>query len=160
MGGRAAETIIFDDVSTGAADDLGKATDIAHNMVTRFGMNDKLGPVAYEPEPSPYLPGQQMSGGNARRLSEDTAREIDRAVLALVARAYSRAANILETNKNLLEESAGRLLSLETLSSEQLPHPIKEKTLESPASECSLENHLSNILLPAESEPVLNALPQ
>ena len=83
LGGRAAESIFFDDVSTGSADDLAKATDIARSMVTRYGMDEKLGMVTLERERSPFLrvPGEWTGG--RREFSEDTAREIDCAVRAL-----------------------------------------------------------------------------
>src|SRR5512139_4041321 len=85
LGGRAAEHLVYGHLSTGAADDLSKVTDIARNMVTRFGMGGKLGPVSYETEPNGFL--GQMAG--MRRLyAEDTAREIDVAVREIVERAF------------------------------------------------------------------------
>ena len=78
LGGRAAEQLVFGHLSTGAADDLAKVTDIARSMVMRYGMDEKLGNLSFEDERPPFLP---MPGvGTERRYSEDTAREIDRAV--------------------------------------------------------------------------------
>jgi cell division protease FtsH len=117
LGGRAAEHLVYGHLSTGAADDLSKATDIARNMVTRFGMGGKLGPVTYETDPNGFL-GQAMG---ARRLyAEDTAREIDVAVRDIVSAQFDRARGILARNRALLDESAKTLLEKETLADQQL----------------------------------------
>jgi cell division protease FtsH len=113
LGGRAAEHVVFGHLSTGAADDLSKATDIARAMVTRYGMGDGLGPVTYETEPRGFL-GQVA--GPQRLYAEETAREIDVAVRRLVSGAFDRARAILAANRPLLEESAKELLARETLS--------------------------------------------
>jgi cell division protease FtsH len=104
---------VFRHVSTGAADDLSKATDIARSMVTRYGMGAVLGPVAYETEPQGYL---GALSGPTRLYAEETAREIDLAVRELVSSALERARAILVANRSLLDESAKELLSRETLS--------------------------------------------
>ena len=121
LGGRAAESIFFDDISTGAADDLAKATDIARSMVTRYGMDEKLGMVSLESERSAFLgvPGELATG--RREFSEDTAREIDCAVRALVHDAFERAVRILQAHREVVAEAACRLLEKETLSGEELP---------------------------------------
>jgi cell division protease FtsH len=117
LGGRAAEHLVYGHLSTGAADDLSKATDIARNMVTRFGMGGSLGPVSYETEPNGFL--AQMGG--ARRLyAEDTAREIDVAVRDIVSAQFDRARAILARNRALLDESARALLAKETLADAEL----------------------------------------
>ncbi len=111
LGGRAAEHVIFQQWSTGAADDLARATDIARNMVTRFALIPGLGPMTYEQESSPFL-----GGGVVRKdYSEDTAREIDCAARALLEHAFERAIAILRHNRVLLEEGARELLAQETL---------------------------------------------
>jgi cell division protease FtsH len=121
LGGRAAESIFFDDVSTGAADDLAKATDIARAMVTRYGMDEALGMVSLESERSAFLdvPGGLAQG--RRDYSEDTAREIDCAVRKLVEEAFGRAVGLLERNRTTVAETAERLLEVETLSGNELP---------------------------------------
>ncbi|WP_242343158.1 ATP-dependent zinc metalloprotease FtsH [Anaeromyxobacter terrae] len=117
LGGRAAEAVVFGHYSTGAADDLAKVTDIARNMITRYGMDGSLGPVTYESEPEGFL--GQVTG--VRRLySEETAREIDVAVRETVDAAFQRARAILLDNRPLLEESAKELLRRETLAGEDL----------------------------------------
>jgi cell division protease FtsH len=117
LGGRAAEDLIFGHLSTGAADDLSKATDIARSMVTRFGMGKELGPVTYETEPTRFL-GQAY--GSQRLYGEETAREIDIAVRDIVETQFQRARTILAANRALLDDAASTLLANETLSGEQL----------------------------------------
>ena len=117
LGGRAAEHVVFGHLSTGAADDLSKATDIARSMVARYGMAGKLGPVTYETEPNAFL-GQV--GGTRRLYAEDTAREIDVAVRELVESSFERARAILVRNRALLDESARSLLDRETLADPEL----------------------------------------
>ncbi len=112
LGGRAAEQVVYGHLSTGAADDLAKATDIARSMVTRYGMGAGLGPVTYETEPNGIL---GPLAGTRRLYAEETAREIDVAVRELVQSAFERARAILVANRALLDESARELLARETL---------------------------------------------
>ncbi|MCS6779506.1 MAG: cell division protein FtsH, partial [Geminicoccaceae bacterium] len=115
LGGRAAEKLVFDHLSTGAADDLVRATDIARALVARYGMDEELGSVAYDVERSPFLqpaPGQFTF---ERRYSEDTAREIDLAVRRLVDQQFERTLGILSRNREVLERCAKELLQVETL---------------------------------------------
>lgn len=114
LGGRAAEQIVFAEVSTGAADDLARATDIARAMVLRYGMSDELGHVAYEREQSAFLQ-QNEPVMQSRQYSEETAHKIDIAVRELVDHALSRAADILRVNRGALDQTAERLLKTETL---------------------------------------------
>ena len=124
LGGRAAEQLVFGHLSTGASDDLSKVTDIARNMVTRYGMAPaELGPVAYETEPNNFL-GQSMGG---RRLyAEATARDIDVAVRALVEAQLQKAGAILAANRPLLERSAKTLLAAESLAGPELDAILAE----------------------------------
>jgi len=114
LGGRAAEHLIFGHLSTGAADDLGKVTEIARNMVTRYGMVPELGHVTYDHEP-PSMLGPSLGVPSARDYSDTTAREIDAAIRRMVDHSFGRAHAILEDNRALLEEGATRLLEKETL---------------------------------------------
>ena len=120
MGGRAAEILLGQDISTGAADDLAKATDIARGMVLRFGMDDKLGPVAWDTEQGQFLP-QPGVFWQPRRFSDETAHEIDMAVRARMENALSRAVRILTANRAALDEGAASLLARETLTTDELP---------------------------------------
>jgi len=106
---------MFSEISTGGADDLSKATEIAHSMVTRFGMTDELGQIAYEAEPSPFLPVPGASPWQTRRYSEESAAKIDHAVRAIVDEAFARAVAILRENRSILETTATQLLAHETL---------------------------------------------
>ncbi len=120
LGGRAAETLVFDVVSTGAADDLAKASEIARSMVVRFGMDEKLGQVSYEPE-SPALLGMPAGADwRPRHYGEETATAIDAAVRRLIDAAFQRAVSILTDNRVVLDGAAADLLSKETLSGDEL----------------------------------------
>ena len=113
LGGRAAEEVMFRHLSTGAANDLAKVTEIARSMVMRYGMVKNLGHVAYEDEPSPFLANQPFQ--KSREFSEETAREIDVAVRDIVKACYEKALGILSREKKLLERWAQKLLEKETL---------------------------------------------
>src|SRR5579863_9372260 len=126
MGGRAAEMLLGEDVSTGAADDLAKATDIARGMVLRFGMDEKLGPVAWDTEQGQFL-SQQGTFWQQRRFSDQTAHEIDMAVRAHLEAARSRAVSILQANRAALDEGAAALLAHESLTAEELPKVAVEE---------------------------------
>jgi cell division protease FtsH len=119
MGGRAAEALIFDgELSTGASDDLQRATEIAMQMVTRYGMNETLGPRTYAPPPQPFLTGQQTGHVEA---SQATEREIDLAVRDIAAKAFERATDVLRRRRADLDEGARRLLERETLTADEFP---------------------------------------
>lgn len=119
LGGRAAEQVVFSEVSTGAADDLVRATDIARAMVLRYGMSEALGNVAYDREQSAFLqPNIPMP--QSRNYSEETASKIDIAVRTLVDQALERAVNILLANRILLDQTAEELLKTETLNQPEI----------------------------------------
>jgi cell division protease FtsH len=133
LGGRAAEHVVYGKLSTGAADDLAKVTDIARSMVTQYGMIETLGHVAYDKMPSPYLDVQQFQFPQERRYSEETAREIDVAVRDIVKEAFERAVAVLTANRAVLETTAQRLLEKETLDEQDLT--VLTATLEKAAPE-------------------------
>ncbi len=114
LGGRAAEMLVFGHLSTGAADDMAKATDIARTMVTRYGMDDRLGYVTYESDKPGFL-GQLPGAPTSREFSEETAREIDTAVRAIIKADFDTAHGILERNRAVLDRCAAALLAEETL---------------------------------------------
>jgi cell division protease FtsH len=121
LAGRAAEALVFGEASTGAADDLNKATDIARNMVTRFGMHGVLGLVTYETPRPTFLSEDALAHYADREFSEETAREIDCAVREIVAAAFERAIATLRTYRAQLDGGARLLLAKETLTREELP---------------------------------------
>ncbi len=121
LGGRAAEHLVFGHWSTGAADDLMRATDIARDMAMRFGMVDELGPVAYEPPASHFLDSTPLSfPGIQARWGERTQQRIDRAVQHIVTAAFDKATELLTQQRELLQQGASRLLAHETLDAAQL----------------------------------------
>ncbi len=119
LGGRAAEMLVFGIPSTGAADDLAKATDLARALITRYGMDAKLGLVAYEPQQQVFLPGMPDASGK-RGYSEDTAREIDCAVRVRVNTAFDTATSILMRSRSVREHGARALLEAESLGEAEL----------------------------------------
>lgn len=120
LGGRAAERLAFGEISTGAADDLAKATDIARAMVMRYGMVAALGPVVYEDEPASFLDAPVPREPSLRRISEAMQQTIDKAVQALVEEAQATAAAQLDRHWPALEAAAQVLLRQETLSEAEL----------------------------------------
>ena len=121
LGGRAAEALVFGEQSTGAADDLAQATNIARTMVTRYGMDEALGQVTYDAERQTYLGQPQDFGLFPRSYSEQTAWQIDEAVRELIKQAFERATAILEMHRQLLDDTAQQLLEKETLTADELP---------------------------------------
>lgn len=119
LGGRAAERLAFGHLSTGAADDLAKATDIARSMVARYGMDEELGYVSYDDRQSGFL-GEKPVGQAERRYSEATAEKIDAAVRRVVDETFERTLAILQKNRDILDESAQALLTRETLDEQAL----------------------------------------
>ena len=119
MGGRAAEQLVFDgDVSTGAADDLQRATEVALEMVTRFGMDEKVGQRTYVPPPQPFL---GMPAGEHGQAAEATNREIDIAVRDLLEKGFMRAKDILTRRRVDLDGGAQLLLKRETVTADEFP---------------------------------------
>jgi len=120
LGGRASEKLVFSHLSTGAADDLSKATDIARSMVTRYGMDDTLGNVTYEEDRGSFLAPAGGPTYGRREYSEVTAREIDTAVKQIVSEVFARAYGLLERNRAVLDRAAAKLLVEETLDEAEL----------------------------------------
>ncbi len=132
LGGRAAEQVVFSEISTGASDDLARATDIARAMVLRYGMSDALGNVVYDREQSAFLqPGYFVP--QRPDYSEDTANKIDAAVRALLDQALERAIRILNRNRALLDLTAEQLLKTETLNQPEIAE-LKRKIIAEEAS--------------------------
>ena len=132
LGGRAAEQTVFGQLSTGAADDLAKVANIARSMVMRYGMVEALGQLAYEEPRSPFL-GENLLPGK-REYSEETAREIDVAVRAIVKSAYDKAIAVLSRDKPLLERGAQLLLQKETLTEAELAELLLGRPAEKAAA--------------------------
>jgi len=120
MAGRAAEFLAYGQISTGAADDLARATDIARQLITRFGMSPELGQSVLERQSATYL-GERMQGMGEKDYSEQTAREVDLGIRALLDEAYGRAKALLESRRADLDAGARLLLEKETLTPEEFP---------------------------------------
>lgn len=127
LGGRAAELLVFGHLSTGAADDLRRVTDIARSMVTRYGMSDKLGSVAYEREPGNFLANADRPYPvRERDYAEETAAAVDREVKDIVDRVLERTEGILTTRRPILDRAAKKLLEKETLEQGDIEALIRE----------------------------------
>ena len=114
LGGRAAEKLVFGELSTGAADDLARATDIARDMITRFGMDEGLGYIAFEAQRPRFLDTPELAHGGCR-VVESTQARIDQAIRDIVMGVFERAYRILDINRAVLERCARELLARETL---------------------------------------------
>lgn len=130
MAGRAAEHLVFGQISTGAADDLARATDIARQLITRFGMSATLGQSVLERQSSSFL-GERMPSAMDKDYSEQTAREVDLEIRALLDEGYHRATALLEGRRADLDAGALLLLEKETLTPEEFPPilPFKAATV-------------------------------
>lgn len=167
FGGRLAEELIYgsDAVTTGAQNDIERATAIARDMVTKWGLSDDLGPLAYaEPQGEVFL-GQQLAS-QRHSVSEDTARRIDEEVRATVERNYKRARTLLEENLDKLHAMAGALVQYETLTRDQIDEIMAGQEPSPPpdhpngGSNCSVDapngrrpKHSQPRLGPASPEP-------
>ena len=130
LAGRAAEELVFEDITTGAADDLEKATNLARSMVTQWGMSDKLGPQTFGDKEELIFLGREIS--EQRDYSEAVAEKIDAEVRKLVDDAYTTAVGILKQYRKELDAVAAKLLEVETLTREEFekifPPPIPKKS--------------------------------
>lgn len=118
LGGRAAEEITYNEVTTGAQDDLSKATQLARGMVTEFGMSAKLGPRTFGQHRELVFLGREIS--EQRDFSDETAREIDEEILSIIQRAYAISKRLLTENKEKLKQLAEQLIIHETLSEAEI----------------------------------------
>jgi cell division protease FtsH len=128
MGGRAAEKLTFDHTTTGAANDLEQATNLARNMVTRFGMSDKLGPLTFGKKEEMVFLGRELS--SHKDYSEQTAVLIDQEVRAIVERAHEKALTLLKNNMDKLALLANTLLERETLDGDEMDRVLRGEKLE------------------------------
>jgi cell division protease FtsH len=126
LGGRVAEELIFGDISTGAQNDLQRATDIARSMVTEYGMSEKLGLVTYAKERRPLF--LEAGFSPAKEYSDETAREIDAEVSRLMEEAHDRVRKILTEKKQQLEVIAQKLLEQETILGDELKDLIEKSS--------------------------------
>jgi cell division protease FtsH len=124
LAGRAAEEVVFGEVTTGAQNDLERVTELARKMVCEFGMSERLGPVTLGRKAGPIFLGRDIV--EDRNYSEAVANEIDREVRRIVEECYERAKRLLQENRHLLDAIANRLLEKETIDGEELDELLKE----------------------------------
>ncbi|MFW6372632.1 MAG: ATP-dependent zinc metalloprotease FtsH [Thermodesulfobacteriota bacterium] len=127
LGGRAAEEIVFGEVSTGAQNDLHRATDIAQKMVKGYGMSTRFGPITFERDRRPMFL-QEVTPPSSREFSEETAKEIDKEVHQLISQTYCSVKETLENRRRVLEKIARRLLEKEVIEGDELRRLITEST--------------------------------
>jgi len=120
LGGRSAEEIVFGSITTGAANDLQRATDLAERMVTTYGMSKILGPLAYEKGQQNNFLGDGAAMNPRRMVSDNTAKAIDQEVKEIVETAHQQALDILNENRDLLEKIAQQILETEVIEGEEL----------------------------------------
>jgi len=130
LGGRVAEEVVFDDITSGASNDIERVTQIARNMVTRLGMSSELGPMVYGQKEEMIFLGREIS--EQRDYSESVAVRIDEEVRKLVDEAYGTARRIIKEHRKELDAVAIRLLEVETLSRDEFekifPPPFPKKS--------------------------------
>jgi cell division protease FtsH len=128
LGGRAAEEVVFNDITSGASNDLERVTKLARLMVMRLGMSDELGPMVYGKKEELVFLGREIS--EQRDFSEHVAQKIDTAIQKVIQEAYDRAKDILKKYRKELDKIAERLLEVETLNAEEFfeifPTPVEK----------------------------------
>lgn len=127
MGGRVAESLALDDISTGASNDLQRATQICRDMVAKYGMSDEIGPVVYSDENNEVFLGKDY--GHVNNYSEETSARIDEEIEKMMRKAYERTLNILKENYDKLELIAQTLLSREKINAEEFDSLMKTGSL-------------------------------
>ena len=114
LGGRVAEELTMDDISTGASNDIQRATELVRNMVTKYGMSDSIGPVSYDENGEVFI-GRDFA--HSKTYSEKTAAEIDDEVKRIITTQYQKTKQILNDNMDILTRVANKLLEKETIDS-------------------------------------------
>jgi len=141
LGGRVAEKIVLDDISTGASNDIERATKIARDMVMKYGMSDKLGPIAFRSESDEVFLG--MSYSNSRDYSEQVAFEIDTEVKQIIDSSYKRCTELLTENIAKLHNVAGALFEKEKVNAEEFVNLFEMKNLEEKPEGSSQDTEVS-----------------
>ena len=130
FGGRVAEEMIFGDYTQGASKDIEQATNLARNMVTRFGMSEKMGPILYGEEDHEVFLGRDI--GHSRNYGENVAGQIDSEIRRIIDEAYNQAKEVLEENRDGLERTAQLLLKKEKVSGDEFREVLNNETVEEP----------------------------
>ncbi|MDR5659119.1 ATP-dependent zinc metalloprotease FtsH [Serpentinicella sp. ANB-PHB4] len=127
LGGRVAEQLVLEDISTGAQNDLQRVSAVARGMVTKYGMSEKIGPLSLGSGDEEVFLGRDMT--SKRNYSEEVAAEVDKEIRRIVDQSYSRAQNLLTENMEMLHTVAKALLKLETLDADQFKHIFEGKVV-------------------------------
>ena len=156
LGGRAAEEIVFKDVTTGAANDIEKATSIAQNMITRFGMSDRFGLMGLATVESQYL-----DGSSRYTCSDQTVADIDSEIMKILKECYDEALSMLNENREVMDKLAAHLIEKETISGKEfmkifrqikgIPEPEEESKVEDASN---TEENVDEVVIEAEKEDV------
>jgi cell division protease FtsH len=172
LGGRIAEKLFLDDISTGASGDIQQATTTARNMVTRYGMSDRLGPILYDSSDHSIFIGRDF--GTTKSYSEETAAAIDEEVKKIFDQAMADCEKILTEHSRELTDIAEYLLVHETMEREEFdyyfehgefmpvkkPEPARDHTIEPPAKHISMDFGNEPEAIPEESEPTEEMKPE
>jgi len=153
LGGRAAESVIFDRVTTGAENDLQRVTMIARQMVTRWGMSERLGTISFSERQSPFSGGGDT--GAPSDYSEETAQVIDEEVDHIVRTCYAQAIDLLKTHRSTLDRIAQDLRRYETIDAKQLATILEETGVQVPPAKLQASPTSTGVLAPPPpaSEP-------
>ncbi len=162
LGGRVAEELVFNEVTTGAQNDFEQATELARKMVTEFGMSEKLGPLSLGKRHGPVFLGRDLV--ETRNYSEEIAYEIDKEVRRIIDECYERARDLLQANRDRLERLARALLEHESLEGEEIDRalagePVERPARPAPAGRPAAEAPRPEVPLPAPS-PTLKPKPE
>ena len=159
LGGRVAEALVLDDISTGASNDIERATKIARAMVTKYGMSDKLGPITYGTDDSNPFLGKEM--GHISNYSEQTASEIDEEIQSIISTAYAKTEKILEEHIDELHRLAGVLYEKEKIDGVEFQQVMDGNLLPSGAAQATMAGTTQEPeALPEEESQSQEALPQ
>ena len=157
LGGRVAEALVLGDISTGASNDIKRATDIARNMITRYGMSEKLGPITFGDDNDEVFLGMQYS--HVRNYSEEIAAEIDKEVNRIITEQYARTEKILTEHMDSLHLVANALLEREKLEGDEFKTLLETGSLPAEADEAA-EQTDAQVSEPAEAEQSAEAQPE
>ena len=158
LGGRVAEALVLDDISTGASNDIERATKIARAMVTKYGMSDKLGPITYGTDDSNPFLGKEM--GHISNYSEQTASEIDEEIQSIISTAYEKTEKILKEHIDELHRLAGVLYEKEKIDGVEFQQVMDGNLLPSGAAQAMTQNTQPQEALPEDQTPAGEKVPQ
>ncbi|MEL6158858.1 MAG: ATP-dependent zinc metalloprotease FtsH [Cyanobacteria bacterium J06627_32] len=145
LGGRSAEEVVFGSITTGAANDLQRATDVAEQMVTSYGMSEVLGPLAYDRSKQNNFLDNGMAPNARRLVSDETAKAIDEEVKSIVEAAHQRSLKILKDNRNLLETISQQLLKEEVIEGDSLREMLAKVEVKEAAPANFSERHIVEV---------------